>query len=51
MRRLIDCVLIHHDHRGTIVLLRHPVHSPAPDSRPDMVPRSRGATRRGPTGA
>ena len=47
MRRLIDCVLIHHDHRGTNVLLRHPVHSPAPDSRPDVVPGS--ASR--PTGA
>ena len=40
MRRLIDCVLIHHDHRGTNVLLRHPVHSPAPDSRTDVVPNS-----------
>jgi serine/threonine-protein kinase RsbW len=47
MRRLIDCVLIHHDHRGTTVLLRHPVHSPAPDSRPDVTPAS--ASRR--TGA
>ena len=35
MRRLIDCVLIQHDHRGTNVLLRHPVDSPAPDRRPD----------------
>jgi anti-sigma regulatory factor (Ser/Thr protein kinase) len=42
MRRLIDCVLIHHDHRGTTVLLRHPVHSPAPDSRPDMVREAAG---------
>ena len=47
MRRLIDCVLIHHDHRGTTVLLRHPVHSPAPDSRPDVAP---GAANR-PAGA
>jgi anti-sigma regulatory factor (Ser/Thr protein kinase) len=42
MRRLIDCVLIHHDHRGTNVLLRHPVHSPAPDRRPDLSPGSPG---------
>ena len=42
MRRLVDCVLIHHDHRGTNVLLRHPVHSPAPDSRPDVAPGSAG---------
>ena len=35
MRRLIDCVLIQHDHRGTNVLLRHPLGSPAPDCRPD----------------
>jgi anti-sigma regulatory factor (Ser/Thr protein kinase) len=40
MRRLIDCVLIHHDHRGTNVLLRHPVDSPAPDRRTDVPPRS-----------
>jgi serine/threonine-protein kinase RsbW len=31
MRQLIDCVLIHHDHRGTDVLLRHPMGQPAPD--------------------
>ena len=48
MRRLVDCVLIRHDHRGTNVLLRHPVHSPAPvDSRPGTAPVS--ASRR--TGA
>ena len=60
MRRLIDCVLIQHDHRGTNVLLRHPVHSPAPDRRPDgppaprapppgppgVTPRQRGGPRR-----
>jgi len=40
MRRLVDCVLIHHDHRGTDVLLRHPVHSPAPGCRPGQAPRS-----------
>jgi anti-sigma regulatory factor (Ser/Thr protein kinase) len=40
MRRLIDCVLIQHDHRGTNVLLRHPVASPAPDRRPDPAPRA-----------
>ena len=40
MRRLIDCVLIQHDHRGTNVLLRHPVHRPAPDSLPDVPTRS-----------
>ena len=33
MRRLIDCVLIHHDSRGTKVLLRHPIAGPAPDAR------------------
>lgn len=37
MRRLIDCVLIHHDPRGTNVLLRHPVDRPAPDRSPDMT--------------
>ena len=42
MRRLIDCVLIQHDHRGTNVLLRHPVHSPAPDRLSDGPPRSAG---------
>ena len=42
MRRLVDCVLIHHDHRGTNVLLRHPVHSPAPDRRPDLSPGAAG---------
>jgi hypothetical protein len=40
MRRLIDCVLIQHDSRGTNVLLRHPVHSPAPDRLPDGPLRS-----------
>jgi anti-sigma regulatory factor (Ser/Thr protein kinase) len=40
MRRLIDCVLIHHDHRGTNVLLRHPVRRPAPDRSPGLPPRS-----------
>ena len=40
MRRLIDCVLIQHDSRGTNVLLRHPVHSPAPDRLPDGPRRS-----------
>ena len=49
MRRLIDCVLIHHDHRGTNVMLRHPLDRPAPDRRPDPsleVPgRSSGAHR------
>jgi len=40
MRRFIDCVLIHHDHRGTNVLLRHPMHSPAPDRAPAAAPRS-----------
>jgi serine/threonine-protein kinase RsbW len=34
MRRLIDCVLIHHDSRGTKVLLRHPMAEPAPDHIP-----------------
>lgn len=34
MRRLVDCVLIHHDQRGTNVLLRHPMRSPAPDRAP-----------------
>jgi anti-sigma regulatory factor (Ser/Thr protein kinase) len=43
MRRLIDCVLIQHDHRGTNVLLRHPLHSPAPDRRPDPA---HGSARR-----
>lgn len=42
MRRLIDCVLIQHDHRGTNVLLRHPVHSPAPDRATDPAPSSTG---------
>ncbi|MDT0353114.1 ATP-binding protein [Pseudonocardia charpentierae] len=41
MRRFIDCVLIHHDHRGTNVLLRHPMRSPAPDRSPS--PPTRGA--------
>jgi len=49
MRRLIDCVLIHHDHRGTNVLLRHPVHLPAPDRSPDppapSADRTTGAHR------
>ncbi len=40
MRRLIDCVLIHHDHRGTNVLLRHPVHGPAPYRSPGPSTRS-----------
>jgi anti-sigma regulatory factor (Ser/Thr protein kinase) len=40
MRRLIDCVLIHHDHRGTNVLLRHPVNRPAPDRSPEPSPGS-----------
>ena len=40
MRRLIDCVLIHHDHRGTNVLLRHPVLKPAPDRSPGLPSRS-----------
>jgi serine/threonine-protein kinase RsbW len=31
LRQLIDCVLIHHDARGTRVLLRHPINRPAPD--------------------
>ena len=35
MRRLIDCVLIHHDDRGTNVLLRHPINRPAPDRSPE----------------
>ena len=39
MRRLIDCVLIHHDHRGTNVLLRHPVLRPAPDRATDAPAR------------
>ena len=43
MHRLIDCVLIRHDHRGTNVLLRHPVHSPAPYRVPD-VPAPRAAS-------
>jgi anti-sigma regulatory factor (Ser/Thr protein kinase) len=48
MRRLIDCVLIHHDHRGTNVLLRHPIRSPAPDRAarlPDSARRPAGAHR------
>ena len=44
MRRLIDCVLIQHDHRGTNVLLRHPVHSPAPDRLLDGPGRSASHT-------
>jgi anti-sigma regulatory factor (Ser/Thr protein kinase) len=44
MRRLIDCVLIQHDHRGTNVLLRHPVGSPAPDRRTDVPQRSASRT-------
>jgi hypothetical protein len=47
MRRFIDCVLIHHDHRGTNVLLRHPMRSPAPDRSPS--PPTRGARPAGPT--
>jgi anti-sigma regulatory factor (Ser/Thr protein kinase) len=50
MRRLIDCVLIHHDHRGTNVLLRHPVGRPAPDraATPPAAPaRPAGAHRAG----
>jgi len=45
MRRLIDCVLIQHDHRGTDVLLRHPVDRPAPDraQEPAAGPRRRAA--------
>ena len=50
MRRLIDCVLIHHDQRGTNVLLRHPVSHPAPDRSPEFSPgragRASGAHRR-----
>jgi anti-sigma regulatory factor (Ser/Thr protein kinase) len=48
MRRLVDCVLIHHDHTGTNVLLRHPVHRPAPDrgSAPSPVRRAAGAHRK-----
>jgi serine/threonine-protein kinase RsbW len=42
MRRLIDCVLIQHDHTGTNVLLRHPMHSPAPDRLPDPAPGGSG---------
>ncbi len=34
MRRLVDCVLIRHDARGTKVLLRHPMSEPAPDRAP-----------------
>jgi serine/threonine-protein kinase RsbW len=34
MRRLVDCVLIHHNRQGTKVLLRHPVSDPAPDRAP-----------------
>jgi hypothetical protein len=34
MRRLVDCVLIRHDARGTKVLLRHPMSDPAPDRAP-----------------
>ena len=48
MRRLIDCVLIHHDHRGTNVLLRHPVGGPAPyrsDDAPARLTDSTGAHR------
>jgi anti-sigma regulatory factor (Ser/Thr protein kinase) len=40
MRQLIDCVLIHHDSRGTKVLLRHPMAEPAPD-RTSLAPRHR----------
>ena len=48
MRRLVDCVLIHHDQRGTTVLLRHPVHRPAPDRGLDPSPARRveGAHRK-----
>jgi anti-sigma regulatory factor (Ser/Thr protein kinase) len=50
MRRLIDCVLIHHDHRGTNVLLRHPVNGPAPYRSPALSPglagRATGAHQR-----
>jgi len=42
MRRLVDCVLIHYDHRGTDVLLRHPVHNPAPYCQPCPTPRAAG---------
>jgi serine/threonine-protein kinase RsbW len=37
MRQLIDCVLIHHDARGTSVLLRHPINRPAPDRLPETA--------------
>lgn len=37
MSRLIDCVLIHHDARGTRVLLRHPINQPAPDRYPPVA--------------
>jgi len=40
MCSLIDCVLIRHDHRGTNVLLRHPMHCPAPDRAPAAAPPS-----------
>jgi serine/threonine-protein kinase RsbW len=40
MRQLIDCVLIHHDSRGTKVLLHHPMAEPAPD-RTSLAPRHR----------
>jgi len=38
MQRMVDAVLIHHDARGTRVLLRHPLPGPAP-----TVPPGRGA--------
>ena len=40
MRQLVDGVLIHHDSRGTRVLLRHPMAQPAPDRTPSL-PRHR----------
>jgi anti-sigma regulatory factor (Ser/Thr protein kinase) len=50
MRRLMDCVLIHHDDHGTNVLLRHPMAQPAPDrprrSHPHLSAVRQGAHRR-----
>ena len=37
MQRLVDAVLIHHDTRGTRVLLRHPLPRPAPTIPPDRA--------------